>query len=67
MTDQVRVAAQVQAELAYMNFMLWCKRTTWAILATMLLLVSCNFGVDESKYPNYNGAQYMPMNLKVDK
>jgi len=64
---EVRTRAQVQAQHTYMLFMLWCKRTAWVTIATLLLLVSCNFGVDEGMYPNYNGEQYMPMNLKVDK
>ena len=62
MTD-VRKDAQDQAEQSYSDFMRWCKISTYTIIAAFLILASCNFGVDDKKYPNYNGEVYAPKNL----
>jgi len=47
----------------YSDFMRWCKISTYTIIAAFLILASCNFGVDDKKYPNYNGEVYAPKNL----
>tara|TARA_Y100000385_G_C12759713_1_gene494551 strand:+ start:228 stop:437 length:210 start_codon:yes stop_codon:yes gene_type:complete len=66
MTDgEVRAAAQKEAEKTFDGFILWSKRTTYASIAFLLIVASCNFGVEEDTYPNYNGEQYNPSNLNV--
>ena len=64
--DKVRADAQSQAEAAYVGFLLWGKRTTYFAIAFLLVVASCNFGVEDG--PNktgsgYNGEQYAPMNM----
>jgi len=64
--DKVRAAAQEQAEIAYVGFLLFAKRTTYFAIAFLLVVASCNFGVEDG--PNktgsqYNGEQYSPMNM----
>ena len=61
--DKVRADAQKQAEAAYDGFILWSKRTTYASIAFLLIVASCNFGVEEGQYPGYNGEQYSPSGL----
>jgi len=68
MTDEeVRAAAQAEAEKTFESFMLWSKRTTYASIALLLIVASCNFGVEDDTYPAYNGEQYNPSNLNVKK
>jgi hypothetical protein len=68
MTDEeVRAAAQKEAEKTFADFMLWSKRTTYAAIAMLLIVASCNFGVEDDTYPAYNGEQYNPSNLNVKK
>jgi hypothetical protein len=63
MSSNVRQEAQVQAEKAYNLFILWSKRTVYAIIATLLLLASCDFGADTETGSQYNGAVYAPRNI----
>ena len=63
--SQVKNEAQKQAEVAFDGFILWSKRTTYAAIACLLVVATCNFGVTDDKYPGYNGEQYNPTNLKV--
>ena len=65
MESDVRATAQTQAEKAFANFILWSKRTTYTAIAFLLIVASCNFGVEDKTYPGYNGEQYNPSNLKV--
>lgn len=61
--------AQIQAEETYTGFLRWCKITFYWIMASALVLVSCNFGVEEGKDATgskYNGAVYAPMGVKND-
>jgi hypothetical protein len=68
MTDEeVRAAAQAEAEKTFEQFMMWTKRTTYASIALLLIVASCNFGVEDDTYPAYNGEQYNPSNLNVKK
>ena len=68
MTDEeVRAAAQAEAEKTFDGFILWSKRTTYASIALLLIVASCNFGVEDDTYPAYNGEQYNPSNLNVKK
>ena len=64
--DDPRAAAQAEAEKTFAGFILWSKRGSYAAIAALLVAASCNFGVDESKYPGYNGAQYNPSGLSTD-
>ena len=64
--DNVRAAAQAQAETAYANFLLWAKRTSYFAIAFLLVVASCNFGVEDGTNKTgagYNGEQYAPMNM----
>ena len=61
--NNVRQEAQAQAEKAYDLFILWSKRTVYAIIATLLLLASCDFGADTETGSQYNGAVYAPRNI----
>jgi hypothetical protein len=61
--NNVRQEAQAQAEKAYDLFILWSKRTVYAIIATLLLLASCDFGADTETGSQYNGAVYAPRNM----
>ena len=63
--DKVRADAQKQAEAAYDGFILWSKRTTYASIAFLFIVASCNFGVEEGQYPGYNGEQYSPTGLST--
>lgn len=65
--DEVRAAAQAEAEKTFEGFILWSKRTTYASIAFLLIVASCNFGVEDNTYPAYNGEQYNPSNLNVKK
>tara|TARA_Y100000389_G_scaffold137289_1_gene134864 strand:+ start:1527 stop:1733 length:207 start_codon:yes stop_codon:yes gene_type:complete len=68
MTDEeVRAAAQKEAEKTFADFMLWSKRTTYTAIAMLLIVASCNFGVEDDTYPAYNGEQYNPSGLNVKK
>jgi len=60
-----REEAQIEAETTYNDFMRWCKYASYTLIAAFLILASCNFGVDDKKYPNYNGEVYAPMNIGV--
>ncbi len=61
--NSVRQEAQAQAEKAYDLFILWSKRTVYAIIATLLLLASCDFGADTETGSQYNGVVYAPRNM----
>ena len=63
MSSNVRQDAQVQAEKAYDLFILWVKRTVYVIIATLLLLASCDFGTDTKTGSQYNGEVYAPSNI----
>lgn len=65
--DEVRMAAQEEAEKTFERFITWSKRTTYAAIALLLIVASCNFGVEDDTYPAYNGEQYNPSNLNVKK
>ena len=66
MTDnEVRAAAQIEAEKTFEGFITWSKRTTYASIAFLFIVASCNFGVEDDTYPGYNGEQYNQSNLNV--
>jgi hypothetical protein len=60
-----REEAQLEAERTYVDFLQWSKRILYCTIASLLLVASCNFGVRDKKYPNYNGEVYAPKNLGV--
>ncbi len=63
MTDEeVRAAAQKEAEKTFEQFMMWAKRVTlWSIIFLLVVVVGCNSGVHKGQsYPGYNGEQYDP-------
>ena len=65
MSDDVRAAAQKQAEQAMDGFILWSKRVTaWSAFFLLVVVVGCNSGVDGSG-SGYNSEQYSPSNLNV--
>lgn len=55
--------AQLEAETTYSNFLQWSKKGLYLSIAILLIVASCNFGVSDKKYPNYNGEVYAPKNL----
>ncbi len=46
MSEEVKKVAQQQAEEAYDHFLRISKKVGWVIVFIMLVLASCNFGVD---------------------
>ena len=71
MSDDVRAAAQKQAEEAMDGFIIWSKRTIlWSSFFLVLVVVGCNSGVETGSNKTgsgYNGDQYDPTNLNVKK
>ena len=71
MTDDVKVAAQAEAERTFEAFMLWTKRVVlYSLIFLCVVVFACNSGVETG--PNatgskYNGEQYNPSNLNVKK
>ena len=71
MSDEVKAAAQAEAERTFEAFMVWTKRTCLAFgLFGAVVVFGCNSGVETG--PNatgskYNGEQYNPSNLNVKK
>jgi len=66
MTDnEVRAAAQIEAEKTFEGFITWSKRTAYASIAFLFIVASCNFGVEDDTYPGYNGEQYNPSGLNI--
>ena len=65
-----REEAQTEAEQTFEAFIVWSKRSVYVIIAGLLLVASCNFGVetgDGKTGSGYNGEQYAPSNLSVTK
>ena len=56
MSDEVKALAQKQAEEAYILFILWSKRITILSILFILVVASCNFGVETG--PNQTGSGY---------
>ena len=46
MEDEVRKVAQEQAEQAYVLFLKFCKYFSYLVFLGLLVVASCNFGVD---------------------
>ena len=66
-----KVAAQQEAEKTFELFIIWTKRVVlYSLIFLCIVVFACNSGVETG--PNatgsgYNGEQYSPSNLKVDK
>ena len=60
--DEVRSAAQAEAEKTFEAFMQMSKKVTlWSIIFLLIVVVGCNSGVHKGQsYPGYNGEQYDP-------
>lgn len=60
--DEVRAAAQAEAEKTFEAFMQMSKKVTlWSIIFLLIVVVGCNSGVHKGQsYPGYNGEQYDP-------
>jgi len=60
--DEVRAAAQAEAEKTFEAFMQMSKKVTlWSIIFLLIVVVGCNSGVHKGQsYPGYNGEQYNP-------
>ena len=64
-------AAQEEAEKTFETFMLWTKRVTmYSAIFLGIFVFGCNSGVETGKGKTgsqYNGEQYDPSNLSVEK
>lgn len=64
-------AAETEAKKTFELFILWTKRIVLiSFLFLMVVVVACNNGVETGKNATgskYNGEQYNPSNLKVNK
>ena len=60
--DEVRAAAQAEAEKTFAGFIEITKKITlWSIILLLIVVIGCNSGVhDGQTYPGYNGEQYDP-------
>jgi len=63
--------AQLQAEVAMTGFILWTKRVVlYSLIFLCVVMFACNNGVETGKGKTgsqYNGEQYNPSNIKVEK
>jgi len=64
--DEVRAAAQKQAEEGFDGFTNYMKKGTVVCILTLLGFTACNFGVEDDTFPAYNGEQYAPTNMGND-
>ena len=60
-------AAEIEAKKTFEGFIKWCKTSFYWIMAILIILAWCNFGVDTETGSQYNGEVYAPMNMGVDK
>tara|TARA_B100000212_G_C27187368_1_gene453080 strand:+ start:280 stop:528 length:249 start_codon:yes stop_codon:yes gene_type:complete len=58
MSNDVKEVAQKQAEEAYVLFLGWAKKISWGAIALLLIVASCNFGVETG--PNATGGKSDP-------
>ena len=60
--DEVRAAAQAEAEKTFAAFIEVTKKITlWSIIFLLIVVVGCNSGVHKGQtYPGYNGEHYDP-------
>lgn len=69
MSNEVKAAAQAEAERTFEAFIMWTKRVTYAsIFFLLVVVVGCNSGVETgpgATGSGYNGEQYSPSNLNV--
>ena len=71
MSNEVKAAAQAEAERTFEAFMQWTKRVVYAsIFFLLVVMFGFNNGVETGKGKTgsqYNGEQYNPSNIKVEK
>ena len=67
----IKKAAQKEAEKTFEAFILWTKRVLLvSFIFLMVVVVACNNGVETGKNATgskYNGEQYNPSNIKLNK
>ena len=63
--DKIRKQALEQAQAGFEGFIKWTKYGVYASLVFLLVVGSCNFGVEDKNFPAYNGEQYSPINLNI--
>ena len=56
------MAAKLQAEKTYLEFIAWSKTAFYGILAVLIILAFFNYGADGTG-SQYNGEVYAPMNV----
>ena len=61
--ENVRAAAQKQAEEGFDGFVVGMKKGTLVCILLLLAFTACNWGVEDDTYPAYNGEQYAPTNM----
>tara|TARA_Y100001951_G_C11266689_1_gene256024 strand:+ start:773 stop:979 length:207 start_codon:yes stop_codon:yes gene_type:complete len=59
--------AEIEAKKTYEKFIKYSKTAVYWILAILVILAWCNFGVDNETGSQYNGEVYAPMNMGVNK
>ena len=62
-----RELAEIEAKKTFEGFIKWCKTSFYWIMAILVILAWCNFGVDTETGSQYNGEVYAPMNMGVNK
>ena len=71
MSNEVKAAAQEEAERTFEAFMLWTKRVVlYSLIFLCVVVFACNSGVETgpgATGSGYNGEQYSPSNLNVKK
>ena len=71
MSNEVKAAAQEEAERTFEAFMLWTKRVVlYSLIFLCVVVFACNSGVETgpgATGSKYNGEQYSPSNLNVKK
>ena len=65
-----REEAEIEAQKTYIGFLKAIKYTFYGALVFLLAVASCNFGVEDGPKKTgsgYNGEQYAPTNLNINK
>ena len=64
--DEVRAAAQKQAEEGFDGFINYMKKGTVVCILMLLGFTACNFGVEDDTFRRCYGEQYAPTNMGND-
>ena len=57
-------AAEIEAKKTFEGFIKWSKVSFYWIMATLVIVASCDFGTDTKTGSQYNGEVYAPMNIR---